>query len=347
MEELNNQSNNNMLNPENPSPENDLEKAHKKTKRYHGRYFIVMVLSLIIIEYYLYTFQVILPNLNDNNFINITLILFFFNIIIFMMLLAYFITMNTHPGQIPLYWGFYIGDDQYKRKRYCLICNAFKPERSHHCSICNVCILNMDHHCPWVHNCIGFYNRKYFMQLLFYLFILLIYFDSTSFYFIVENFSNKKENIKFKSSVLVISNFVLIFGFTIIIFLFFKNHVNFVLNNSTTIESLETETNEKLIKEYNEKINELNKDLNFNEDDNIKKILEEYKSKINRLEIEELEKAKFKLKKKNNWEQVFGKSIFYWFIPIFTEEGKPDGDGLIWTINESIQNLIDQKNQKI
>ena len=290
MEELNNQSNNNMLNPENPSPENDLEKAHKKTKRYHGRYFIVMVLSLIIIEYYLYTFQVILPNLNDNNFINITLILFFFNIIIFMMLLAYFITMNTHPGQIPLYWGFYIGDDQYKRKRYCLICNAFKPERSHHCSVCNTCVLNMDHHCPWVDNCIGFYNRKFFMQLLIYTSILTIYMDFSELYwifFIVKDVINMK--ILYKDFIhvgIILICYVFIFVFSIIITMFLKFHIELVLKNSTTIESLDKEHAE--------------------------------------------ENAKFNVDKGTNWEQVFGKNKILWFIPIFSESSRPVGDGLSW-----------------
>jgi hypothetical protein len=57
-------------------------------------------------------------------------------------------------------WGFHLGDNENKRRRYCLMCNVFKPERCHHCSACNRCVLNMDHHCPWINNCVGFWNRK-------------------------------------------------------------------------------------------------------------------------------------------------------------------------------------------
>jgi palmitoyltransferase len=56
-----------------------------------------------------------------------------------------------------------LGDGENKRRRYCLMCNVFKPERCHHCSACNRCVLNMDHHCPWLNNCIGFYNKKNFL----------------------------------------------------------------------------------------------------------------------------------------------------------------------------------------
>ena len=55
-----------------------------------------------------------------------------------------------------------------RKRRYCLVCHKFKPERCHHCSQCNRCVLNMDHHCPWVNNCIGFKNRKFFILLLTY-----------------------------------------------------------------------------------------------------------------------------------------------------------------------------------
>eukprot|EP01117_Protostelium_nocturnum_P011161 TRINITY_DN4054_c0_g1_i2.p1 TRINITY_DN4054_c0_g1~~TRINITY_DN4054_c0_g1_i2.p1 ORF type:complete len:231 (-),score=50.77 TRINITY_DN4054_c0_g1_i2:174-866(-) len=55
--------------------------------------------------------------------------------------------------------------------RFCRKCNLPKPPRCHHCSVCRRCVLKMDHHCPWMLTCIGFYNQKYFLSFLIYLFI--------------------------------------------------------------------------------------------------------------------------------------------------------------------------------
>jgi len=82
---------------------------------------------------------------------------------------SYIKTLATDPGHIPLYWGFRAGDSADTWKRYCVICNIFKPDWTHHCSTCNVCVLNMDHHCPWLNSCIGFWNWKTFILMLIYL----------------------------------------------------------------------------------------------------------------------------------------------------------------------------------
>ena len=64
--------------------------------------------------------------------------------------------------------GFFMGEEANKKKKYCLICHTFKPERCHHCQRCGRCVINMDHHCPWLENCIGYSNRKFFMLTVFY-----------------------------------------------------------------------------------------------------------------------------------------------------------------------------------
>ena len=233
--------------------------------------------------------------MTQKNFYLILTLLIIFHVLLLLLLMAFISTLSTNPGEIPLYWGFYIGDDDYKRKRYCLICNAFKPERSHHCSVCNICVLNMDHHCPWVDNCIGFYNRKFFMQLLFFVVTLTIYVDISEIYFIIDmSLRLFKKHIKYSEIFhvgLAIICYLAVFIFSIVITMFFKFHIKLVLNNSTTIESLDTE---------HKKDNE-----------------------------------KFNIGPRSNWEQVFGNDVFFWFFPFPTKRGRPDGDGLTWKTNEN------------
>ena len=264
-------------------------KEKKKDKKYYGKLLIFIIFIVISIEYYCYVFEIMIKSMNQKNFHLILTLLIVFHILLLLLLMAFISTMSTNPGEIPLYWGFYIGDDDYKRKRYCLICN------SHHCSVCNICVLNMDHHCPWVDNCIGFYNRKFFMQLLLFVVLLTIYVDISEFYFIVNlTITLFKQHIKYSQiarTMLVIFAYLAIFIFSIIITNFFKFHIGLVLKNSTTIESLDQEHQ---------------KDF-----------------------------QKFNLSPRENWEQVFGCDSLLWFIPFPTKRGRPDGDGLSWRTNEN------------
>ena len=129
-----------------------------------GNLFVLFVLLVIALLYYTYVIVLWGPRVNTHFLIPPMLAIFHFLFI--MLLWSFFQSMLTDPGQVPAFWGFHIGDPENKRRRYCLMCNVFKPERCHHCSACNRCVLNMDHHCPWINNCVGFWNRKYFMLLL-------------------------------------------------------------------------------------------------------------------------------------------------------------------------------------
>lgn len=126
------------------------------------------------------------------------------------------------------------------------MCNVFKPERCHHCSACNRCVLNMDHHCPWINNCVGFWNRKYFLLLLIY--VLLITY--TTFFFAMNDFI---ETVKFgynhkaftandpalRTHATIMFAYFFNFGIAFLMTGFLKFHIRLASENKTTIENLD------------------------------------------------------------------------------------------------------------
>lgn len=221
-------------------------------------------------------------------------LLFVYHVLFLNLCAAFFQSVATDPGIVPPNWGFYMGDET-KRRRYCKMCNVWKPDRTHHCSICNRCILNMDHHCPWINNCVGFYNRKFFMQFLFYVYSCLILIVLTSPFDIYQRFRTVS---KFSSSssrtwYLVATIYIsLAYSMAVLMICtltnFIKFHIKLVLENYTTIENLERE---------------------------------------------EGAKSKFDIGRRRNWEQVFGAASWLWWYPAHIPASRPVGDGVRWRVH--------------
>ena len=72
----------------------------------------------------------------------------------------------------------------------CRSCYVARPPNVHHCSICHGCILERDHHCPWVNNCVGLFNKKYFILYNFYALLSVVYsFIIFSYYVLYKHFN--------------------------------------------------------------------------------------------------------------------------------------------------------------
>ncbi|XP_077870137.1 putative palmitoyltransferase ZDHHC24 [Saccoglossus kowalevskii] len=55
--------------------------------------------------------------------------------------------------------------------RYCHVCMQNSPPRSFHCFNCDSCILKRDHHCVFAGKCVGYYNHRFYLVTLLYLFL--------------------------------------------------------------------------------------------------------------------------------------------------------------------------------
>ena len=256
--------------------------------------FRVVFVFLTISNYFVFVVLTWIPiAISCNYTIAVLIVLIVFHFLFVMSTWTTLVTAFSDPGQVPIYWGFYIGDPDSMRSRYCLMCNVFKPVRCHHCSVCNRCVLNMDHHCPWINNCIGFYNRKYFIMMVFYLNCTLIYVLTCNVsvvvnivMFYIKDVNWSVTSVSTWMDVLSVVVFGMDVAMEVILIQFFKFHVKLILENKTTIETLE------------------HKGKQF--------------------------KSKFDKGKWDNYYEVMGMSKVLWFFPLKRYYGKPKGNGIEW-----------------
>ena len=253
-------------------------------------FFLLVCLNYIFTVFYIWLQKTLEDPLGGFIF------LLYYHILFIFIIWTVYTTAKSDPGQVPLYWGFYIGDPDSKRTRYCLMCNVFKPLRCHHCSMCNRCVLNMDHHCPWINSCIGFYNRKFFIQMVFYLILTIISTIIANFYSTYELIRDTviNKDFEFNTQLILKIFYVLVYGIDLvmgfILSQFFKFHIKLILENKTTIETLDHKG-------------------------------QEFQSKFDKGKL-------------NNWYEVMGITKWLWLIPLKIYQGKPKGNGIDWGENE-------------
>eukprot|EP00916_Digyalum_oweni_P015254 GHVL01024932.1.p1 GENE.GHVL01024932.1~~GHVL01024932.1.p1 ORF type:complete len:301 (+),score=4.39 GHVL01024932.1:103-1005(+) len=270
-------------------------------KRRVGMGFITIVVALMAYLYFGYVFVILWSRL-DSKFVWALLVVF--NLVFIGLIASFYQCVMTDPGLVPANWGFYMGDET-KRRRYCKMCNVWKPDRTHHCSICNRCVLNMDHHCPWINNCVGFYNRKFFMQLLFYTYATLAIvtltglFDLSSIIFrlFLHQRDLKTDDFipqitswtvgRFGTYVIMTIEYNLVILLITTLTTFVGFHLNLMNSNYTTIENLERDAS----------------------------------------------RSRYDIGKRRNWEQVFGSNPLWWWLPMHSASSRPAGDGVRWRVH--------------
>ncbi|XP_073388831.1 probable protein S-acyltransferase 16 isoform X4 [Physcomitrium patens] len=154
----------------------------------------------------------------------------------------YFCCICTDPGSSPIIsdtvmplarYEMDLEGADYAPSRWCKRCRKPKPPMTHHCHICKRCILKMDHHCPWMHNCIGYYNYRFFFVFLLYMWAGCLYAAVMS---SLPMFGPEDEDDGEENGVGILFTFILSVAVLISLTFLLGWHIYLVLTAQTTID---------------------------------------------------------------------------------------------------------------
>lgn len=93
-------------------------------RKLFGPHFLAVVL-FIAFSYYVFVFEYMLHLRPSWWIIAVAL----FHIPLLMLFWSMVRAIVSDPGRVPIYWGFFLDEKETKKRRYCLLCHSFKPER--------------------------------------------------------------------------------------------------------------------------------------------------------------------------------------------------------------------------
>ena len=74
-----------------------------------GNFFVILVATVMIFIYYTY---IMLWGPRASESIGVMTLLVFFKLIFILLVWSFVQTMTTDPGQVPVFWGFHLGDPE-------------------------------------------------------------------------------------------------------------------------------------------------------------------------------------------------------------------------------------------